>query len=92
MLEIDPPRRGKRARRQGRLATQQRSDEGRVEAERGAVVTVAVRVVAALLLAGIDAVGDRRVEQRFDAVGATPEPAAAHEDECVAPVYSAGWP
>jgi MFS family permease len=42
-----------------------------------------VRVVVALFLLGIDAVGESRVESRRDAVGLTHEASAAHEDQCV---------
>jgi hypothetical protein len=44
---------------------------------------VVVRVVVALLLAGVDAVGARRVEQVLDAVGTAEEAAAAHEHDRV---------
>jgi hypothetical protein len=49
----------------------------------GAVVTAVVWMIVALLLLGIDAVGERRVECRRDAVRLTDEASAAYEDQRV---------
>lgn len=51
--------------------------------ERCAVVAVVMRVVVALLLAGIHAVGDGRVEQSLEAFDAANEAPAANEHDRV---------
>jgi hypothetical protein len=68
MLQIDRGRAGHGLRGKGGITAPERRERAGLERDGGAVVAVVVRVVVALLLAGIDAVGARRVEQVLDAV------------------------
>ena len=83
VLDVARGRGRQRLYRQGGIATPQPSDQVGVEAQRRAVVPVGMRMAVALLLAGVHAVGHRRIQQRLASTGAAHEAAAAHEDQRV---------
>jgi hypothetical protein len=83
MLQIDRRRAGQRRGGERRITNPEGGQQARPEPDGGAVVAVVVWVVVALVLARVDAVGARRVEQLLDAVDGADEAAAAHEHDRV---------
>ena len=83
MLEVELGRDGEQAGRQHRVAAAQPRDELGVQEHVGTVVAVVVRVVVALLRAGVDAVGNGGVENGRHAIGVTSEAATPRENHGV---------
>lgn len=68
----------------GSVCSPPHSDEVGLEAQRGAVIAMVVRMVIALLFTGVHAVGEGRVQQSLYSLGAAHETSAANEHNGVA--------